>query len=469
MTLTLVVSDLHIASGRDPDSGKFSPLDDFYADEAFARFLTHYHYSDSDSHLVLNGDIFDLTQVVELPSPEEIPAVLGTSDLDADRRLYGLGHSALETCWKLSRVAAGHPTFFESLATWLYKGHHVHFVIGNHDPELRHPEAQDTLVEIVARAHPALETTDAATRIHFHAWYFYQPEQGLYAEHGGQYEQFSRVEDRELPSCYFNNRYLFNFLELRTPEADNIFPFSRYIFWLLSTDTLPTAAILARHMGRFLRARRDGSDQLPSAVYPNPRLPAHVEQAIDRAVVDQHKLIEQIGYRTTFYTITAVALSIFSYLSPLAAVALALTDHPILAILSLAAWPLSRVTSNSIIHTHLHRSLFEENDFLKEATRQLAPLLAEQDVRTVVFGHTHQPDMEQLTEKITYFNTGTWVPILPAETRLNAIGRTYLFVEIQDGEARLRRWDDVRSEPIEPTLVNRRMTLPHYPIPAREV
>jgi UDP-2,3-diacylglucosamine pyrophosphatase LpxH len=460
MTLTLIVGDLHLASGRDPVTGKYSPLDDFYADSAFSRFLAHYHGADAASHLVLNGDTFDLAQVVELPPSEEVPGVVGSGSLDRDRLRYGLGHSAAETCWKLSRVAAGHPLFFEALGAWVRRRQHVHFVFGNHDVELRHASAQDRLVELIAAAQPDLAPAAARPYVHFHAWYMLQPEQQLYVEHGGQYEPLAYVQGGDLPACYFNNRYLFNLLEVRTPEADNIFPFSRYISWLLATDTIPTLAILLRQLPDFLRARGGAGDALPPAAPPASRLPAAVEEAIEQAAASQRRVIGRSTYRTTLLTLLALVLLVISHLSPMLAVALALSGSPVLAVLALAAWPILRAASNSITGNYLHRSFILESDFLEEASRRLAPVFSRHGIRTVAFGHTHQGDLARLPGGLRYYNTGTWIPIFSEDTRLDTRERSYLFVEVRDGEARLRRWDPATGEIELPTIIDRRGRIP---------
>lgn len=453
MTLTLVLSDLHIASGRNQASGKWSPLEDFHADCAFACLLAH--YQDADAHLVLNGDTFDLSQVVELPPPDELPALIGSSQLDRDRHRYGLGHSPLEVCWKLTQIAIGHPRLFEALAAWVRRQHHVHLAIGNHDPELRHPAAQNHLIQLIAQADHDLTADEVQPYVHFHSWYFHQPAQRLYIEHGSQYDPLSYVDDGRLPACYFNNRYLFNLLETRTPEADNIIPFTRYLAWLLSTDTIPTAIILLRQLPDFLCARRRASHSLPAAGPPDPRLPQHVEDAIRQAAADQRRLVRRITRRTALLTIVAMLLNLTAQLSPLAAVAFALTARPVSTILALAIWPLSRAVSSSIINTRLHRSLILEVNLLENAARQLAPILADHQISTLAFGHTHQPDVASLPGDMGYFNTGTWIPLFCDDTRLERRDQAHFFLQVHDGQARLLRWDDVAGQPESPVIIDR--------------
>jgi len=455
MALTLIISDLHVAAGCDPQTGKFSPLDDFHADSIIARFLAHYHADSPGAHLVLNGDTFDMTQVLEIPTPEEIPTVVGPGGLDRDRRWYGLRHSIPEVRWKLSRIAQGHTGFFAALGEWIEHGNELHIVIGNHDPELRLPAAQDHLAHLLAQARPGLDPDVARHHLHFYDWYMLQPEQGLYIEHGGQYEPLAYMEGGRLPTCYYNNRYIFNFLEARTPEADNIFPFSRYLAWVLSTDTLPTLAILLRQLPDYVRARRMAREELPPPAPPPLRLPAETEQAICQSRDLQHRHFNRVAWRTTFFTLLAILLNLFSYACPLFAIVTLLTHQVALGLLMLLAWPLARLSSQSIITNYLHRSFISESNFLQEAATAFAPLLAAHNIRTIVLGHTHQPDVAQLPGGVRYFNTGTWVPIFSEDTRLDDREQIYLFVEVRDGNARLLRWRDEAKEPETPIIIDR--------------
>lgn len=462
MTLTLILSDLHISSGQNAATGKWSPLEDFHADHVFARLLAHYHDADPGAHLVLNGDTFDIVQVAELPSPDELPALIGSSELDHDRLWYGLGHSSPEICWKIDQIAAGHPVFFGALAEWIRHRHHIHFILGNHDPELRDPAAQSRLVELIAQSRDDLD--DAQAYVHFHAWYLYQPQQQLYIEHGGQYDSMCYVGEDQLPSCYFTTRYLFNFLETRTAEADNIIPFTRYLSWLLSTDTIPTATTLLRQLPDFWQARRreeKDASKLPPAAPPEPRLPRHVEQVIAQAALDQHRQVKHHSRRTSLLTGVAILLNLVAHLLPLAAVALVLSGYPLWAILALAMWPLSRVASSSIINTHLNRSILLEFNFVENAVRQFAPALAECQVRTIAFGHTHQPDLAHLPGGLLYFNTGTWMPLFCDDTRLERRDQAHLFIEVRDGEPRFLNWNDVADQP-EPPIIIDRPSSPRY-------
>ncbi|MEM7115682.1 MAG: hypothetical protein AAF614_24790 [Chloroflexota bacterium] len=65
----LIVSDLHLSEGRLPIEGKYSPLEDFFSDQAFADFLAYYQKQGGPPwKLVINGDTFDFLQVTAVPT-----------------------------------------------------------------------------------------------------------------------------------------------------------------------------------------------------------------------------------------------------------------------------------------------------------------------------------------------------------------------------------------------------------------
>ena len=70
----LIVSDLHLSEGLDAKTGRYSRLEDFLFDDAFARFLRYHEevrrqprFGGRPWLLLVNGDMFDFLQVVSLP------------------------------------------------------------------------------------------------------------------------------------------------------------------------------------------------------------------------------------------------------------------------------------------------------------------------------------------------------------------------------------------------------------------
>src|SRR5205807_10370100 len=67
----LVVSDLHLGRGREPNTRRFFCTENFVSDQTFARFLRAMA-PEEGKLLILNGDTFDFIRICNCPgSPEE--------------------------------------------------------------------------------------------------------------------------------------------------------------------------------------------------------------------------------------------------------------------------------------------------------------------------------------------------------------------------------------------------------------
>jgi len=116
----------------DVEMGAGGPYDDFPHSAWLGDILRAYTASRYDGlaiDFVFNGDTFDLLKTShEGAWPHHV-----TSDI------------ALA---KMQRIADAHPAFFEALRAVLTargRGANVHFVVGNHDPEILFPAVQDLL------------------------------------------------------------------------------------------------------------------------------------------------------------------------------------------------------------------------------------------------------------------------------------------------------------------------------------
>ncbi|MBN1579177.1 MAG: hypothetical protein JXA89_00635, partial [Anaerolineae bacterium] len=126
----LIVSDLHLSGGyyapqaSEARGGQFSDLEDFFCDEAFFSLVSHHVAQGGKWQFILNGDIVDFLQVIDLPDDEDVlaglrPVLRPGRDWERwkdKKRQYGLGTTAIETCWKLEQIVAGHRVFFLALA-----------------------------------------------------------------------------------------------------------------------------------------------------------------------------------------------------------------------------------------------------------------------------------------------------------------------------------------------------------------
>ncbi len=201
-----VVSDLHLAAGRAPVTGRVDPGENFFEDGSFERFLRgaweRWAAGAPDGGrgrtpagegganpggpplLVLNGDTLDFTRLVRLPQDDAdlaawsqaavragLPAHETTIEalrrrIGPRERRFGLGTSAVEAVWKVRTIIAGHPVFFRALGWWVERGGHVLVIRGNHDLELAWLAVQRALLAAIAGGGPALDvSTEVVTRV----------------------------------------------------------------------------------------------------------------------------------------------------------------------------------------------------------------------------------------------------------------------------------------------------------------
>lgn len=250
----LVASDLHLAAGRDPETGVYSRRENFFAGSAFRRFLAHHRGDAAGAWMILNGDVFDFIRIMEIPRTaadrdrwRERLARLGETDrarslpeeFERGEEVYGLKTHDFRTVWKLLVMFRGHPELFDGFADWVEAGGTLVISKGNHDPELYWPlvrhALRDELVRRGASAAAAIE------RVAFAGEPFTVG--NLYVEHGHRYEPMTRIdgpavleespEEIRLPLGSFVNRYFINHIERLDPFLDNIKPVQQALLKLL--------------------------------------------------------------------------------------------------------------------------------------------------------------------------------------------------------------------------------------------
>lgn len=156
----LVLSDLHLGTGH--RRGRLNIYDDFKEDERLAQLLAKYAGGEG-THLVLNGDIFDLLKV----------PVLGKFPDAVSERL---------ACIKLYKCLKGHPRVVEALAAFLANEHNrLTYLPGNHDMELWFPAAQALFTRFVTgqEQHPRVRVVTEQP--------FFELD-GVQFHHGNQFE-----------------------------------------------------------------------------------------------------------------------------------------------------------------------------------------------------------------------------------------------------------------------------------------
>lgn len=209
----LVVSDFHLGKGRYFRDGTQNILEDFVYDREFAEFLGYYcsgEFAEAEVELILNGDILNLLQIDH----------------------HGVfTHLFTERSVKraVERIVAGHPEFFEALQAFAATPNHsISYVIGNHDSGMLWPGPREAFSQACG----------APVRFHEVAYEF----DGIYVEHGQQYERFARSDmskpfiTRGLPEPVLNLPWGSLFVAVLLPKikqekshVDKVRPFNAFL------------------------------------------------------------------------------------------------------------------------------------------------------------------------------------------------------------------------------------------------
>ncbi len=492
----LIVSDLHLSEGLNPKSGRFSRLEDFLFDDAFARFLRYHEEVKTQSRfggrpwlLVINGDLFDFLQVVSLPEDgrllRTVKGVERRKELCINERDYGLGATAGESEWKLKQIAQGHQHFFAALGWFMAHGNHVAVVKGNHDVELHWVKVQERLTKEIERAYtrerlmldqgPPVTLEELKARIHFYPWFYYEPGQ-VYVEHGGQYEAANHFRDYlnpvipgdpehiELPWGSLFVRYLFNKVEDVHPFADNVKPATRYLAWAFKKDPVQTIEVLVTRGWVFLRAfwnvtHKTATSAFRHAREQEPPVGARSPRPYDPVPLPSrvtHKIAALAQRRVDASWREWVASAIQNLLSLL--LALIAVTFIVLAGLTLTGgpgWMMAMYLGAAVLAYFLRLGLKRsftylfESDYLLSMARELEQVLKPAHaVRYIVLGHNHRAAVERL-EQTWYVNTGAWVPVYEEEGPVEGQEELAFFRLAwgYEGTPELLHWDDAAGAP----------------------
>jgi UDP-2,3-diacylglucosamine pyrophosphatase LpxH len=479
----LVVSDLHLGEGVDPESGKYARQEDFLFDDAFARFLRYHErvkqqprFGGRPWMLIFGGDLFDFPQVDALPEEgeplERVKGVARYKDLSADEQNFGLGTSERESAWKLERVAQGHPSFFAALGWFVAHGNHVAVIKGNHDLELHWPAVQQRFAAEVDRAYarqrqmlgegPSVTAGEIEERIRFYPWFYHEPDR-VYIEHGGQYESSSHIPDYLNPvSCenpaylqaLWGNlfvRYLFNQIEDVHPFADNVKPPVRYLAWAFNKDPLMTLKLIVTRGSVFLRAFRNVTRAAlgTARVCRQPEqsdliaLPSEVMQEITELA---HRQAED-SRREWIGGMLLIGLALAVIVCAVAAGVNFLSG----------SWAGGAILTGLTVVFFVARSVARSripsfDDLMLRVAQDLEGILKPAHaVRYIVLGHDHAADMAQMEGNTWYVNTGTWVQIFEKKGPISAQEKLTFFRLAwgYEGVPELLRWDDAVGEPAQ--------------------
>lgn len=155
----------------DVEMGGGTLTDDFISDKTLAKLIQSQCNRNIPVDLVLNGDTFDFLKC---------PYIVNNASS------YPRHITSEISLAKLRLIYNAHKQVFEALAKFAAeKKNRIFFIIGNHDPDLVHPEVQEALKKLL----------NSSDNVFFS---FYYNQDGVHAEHGHQYDFLNKVNEEHL-------------------------------------------------------------------------------------------------------------------------------------------------------------------------------------------------------------------------------------------------------------------------------
>jgi UDP-2,3-diacylglucosamine pyrophosphatase LpxH len=336
-----------------------------------------------------------------------------------------------------------------------------------------------------------------------------------------------------LPFGSYFVRYFFNKLEEIHPFADNIKPSKKYMRWAWKEDKvqflknilsyLPTMLRIYIGSGDFSKNAKGKLEKENTKGLNDLAKRSGLQQETVTKIYNlkaspftSHKILNALTFSNGFFVGAAVILAIVLLVLPLvsnlsfwnALYSLILLILPVSRWLSkyLPKKYLTKIIKEALIWLTKHCKIqafkwlleFFEKEYFKKALQIRKYIRKDnqtdnkedsgkdkvegdeknkvKDVKFVVFGHTHDPDIrpdsratDTKEKEFRYFNTGTWTTVFSEEERIIREAKQFSFVRIKgaDGEpeAELLRWNDCiddsrpiilyEPKPPEPILIVR--------------
>ncbi len=448
-----VVSDLHVASGKDA-GGRFSGLENFFADAPFERFVRYCRNETAKRGLILviNGDFVDFLRITEYPRTaedyhewrlllEHVGIRRTVDELQASvtprEKIYGLKTHESKSIYRLSKAMRGHQQLFLGLARLIRDGARIVIVKGNHDLEWMWPGVRNHFrlalsryVGMIYEAQlPTILTDLVAPNVVF-ADKSVAIDEAVYIEHGHCYDKFSQVRgdafleggrEINLPFGSFFNRYLINRVELVYPFLDNVRPRDHLLPMLFKEHFILGVLVFLRH--------------IPLLIELIPK-----------------RYFTFMFSRMLWYVVPAVAvLGLFlgaaaDRMNAWWGMWSAFLSIPLVKVF---AGPFQCIVGSALSFAFIRFIGFfklSEAEYLEEDGRKYFQSNGGR-YRLVCFGHTHNPD-QLICGNERYWNSGTWIPIIEATSAQVRHDRTYTVVRFgrdPNGEMSahdLMRWND---------------------------
>jgi UDP-2,3-diacylglucosamine pyrophosphatase LpxH len=486
----VVVSDLHMGRGHNPETGRFHNLEAFFYDDDFLSFC-RYLCRDAQNRghgliLVLNGDILDFLRV----EPE--PSAAGAS---LKERMYGAPNTPETAPRVVRQILAGHPGFVRGLATILDAGHTVVWLSGNHDIETQWApvriEVAAAILEELAGTRNAEELAAVRARLVFLSWFYWVPGR-IWIEHGCQYDPANAFSyllrgkltdiaeavyaaEHDMPLGNFFQRYLYNAFGHITFIVPDARANLRYVRWFLLNEPRFLARVLWSHLPfaaqmlrRITKSAEPGREQLAHAhaqalariarstgLGDKLRAIDALKEAKADAVQAMRSLRKQLSRSAM-----AVSLAMLIAVSLWFVGFLAINDLQAgIGLRALLFITLNVAMVGGAAATMMWKLLRGTPPWrgrpLVRAAGRIADIL---DVPIVTFGHTHVENITRLErpggEPAWYVNTGTWIAVFRHDELVPRERVQYTFLRVRGRQPELLHWSPGRGEPLAVILVD---------------
>lgn len=458
---TYIISDLHLARGRDA-SGNYAGTENFYYDDEFARFMRSIDRSavDESSILIINGDFVDFLRVTDVPTSEndfldwhrslartgiEMSPVELRASITKKEYEDGLKTHEFKSVWKMMILAEGHREFFQSVADWLAKENEIIILKGNHDLEWMWPGVRNnlrlTFAEIMNRIDPTLSIEEHLSSVCDNMLFV---DKGLtvngelYIEHGHRFDPFSGVrpagqdyvdekrEELNIPLGSFFNRYLINKIELAYPFYDNVRPRAKLLPMLIR-ERLPLAIkLLFWHLPFVF-----------NVLFKKKRI---VWSVIRPAVLFIVFVVVPLTF--TLYQLYLVVAPMLASAQPDTESTTGMLAEQITSFLMGVG---SLVASYFLARFLAYFQLEEPSSLAPEAEVLMRQYPS---ARYFVMGHTHNPEQFMAQSGQFFYNSGTWIPIVETSSATLRADKTFTLLRFsvnafgKFSPTILERWND---------------------------
>jgi len=380
----IILSDLHIGPG---DGDAENPLEDFTADDDFARLLAEAaaesETGGKPAELIINGDFVEFLQIPTVDNFD--PRAIYSPAMYRDT-------SAAASVKQLKIVIDRHPKVFTALADFLRPDPPVRRVTilnGNHDANFYWADVQNLLRDTIgAKGHRRDCLQFATTFIN---------RDGIWVEHGNQRtEKVNRFPDFDHPTdpgdptrLYLppGSEFVISYFNVAEREAwwlDNIKPFTSLIWFALKWDFDLAAELLlgflAHSPGLLAGSFAVGTEDAGA-----PNLISQLEDDAQRSELAARYAAEP-AVRRDIHRQIATLLQPVGAPRPAQAFAVAdVGDDP------------------------LKMAQAEQNAARGVLSSAADALIKQGKAKAVFFGHTHHTVFEEIGDDGYYINTGSWL------------------------------------------------------------